>query len=91
MMVGNSLKSDIVPALEAGFWGVYVPHSLTWALEQGMEPTGNRRYREISHLGELIDSCAGSAHRRGHADRILPSFRPIRTWVFVRLALRAQL
>ena len=32
MMVGNSLKSDVVPAIEAGSWGVYVPHDLTWAL-----------------------------------------------------------
>ncbi|TIN10035.1 MAG: HAD family hydrolase, partial [Mesorhizobium sp.] len=32
MMVGNSLKSDVVPAIEAGSWGVHVPHELTWAL-----------------------------------------------------------
>ncbi|MGE0240495.1 MAG: HAD family hydrolase [Parvibaculaceae bacterium] len=55
MMVGNSLKSDIVPALAAGCWGVYVPHSLTWALEQDEAPTGNQRYRHITHLGELLD------------------------------------
>ena len=55
MMVGNSLKSDIVPALKAGCWGVYVPHSLTWALEQDEAPTGNQRYRHIAHLGELLD------------------------------------
>jgi putative hydrolase of the HAD superfamily len=59
MMVGNSLKSDIVPALEAGCWDVYVPHRLIWALEQDMESTGNRRYRQISHLGELIDIVRG--------------------------------
>jgi putative hydrolase of the HAD superfamily len=55
MMVGNSLKSDIVPALKAGCWGVYVPHSLTWALEQDETPAGNQRYRHIEHLGELPD------------------------------------
>ncbi len=32
MMVGNSLRSDVVPAIEAGSWGVYVPHDLTWAM-----------------------------------------------------------
>src|SRR3954471_10316493 len=31
MMVGNSLKSDIVPAIAAGSYGVFVPHALTWA------------------------------------------------------------
>jgi putative hydrolase of the HAD superfamily len=55
MMVGNSLKSDIVPALKAGCWGVYVPHSLTWALEQDEAPTGNQRFRHITHLGELLE------------------------------------
>ena len=55
MMVGNSLKSDIVPAIKAGSWGVYVPHSLTWALEQDEAPAGHRRYRHIEHLGELPD------------------------------------
>jgi len=32
-MVGNSPKSDIRPALEAGIGAVYVPHPRTWHLE----------------------------------------------------------
>lgn len=55
MIVGNSLKSDVVPAIEAGGWGVYVPHSLTWALEHTDEPEREPRFRRINHLGELID------------------------------------
>lgn len=55
MMVGNSLKSDIVPAIKAGCWGVYVPHSLTWALEQDETPAEDARYHHIAHLGELMD------------------------------------
>ena len=55
MMVGNSLKSDIVPAIRAGCWGVYVPHSLTWALEHDEAPAADARYRHIAHLGELMD------------------------------------
>lgn len=54
MMVGNSLKSDVVPALEAGGWGVYVPHDLTWVLEHMEEPTDSPRFRRIEHLGALI-------------------------------------
>ena len=41
MMVGNSLKSDVVPAIEAGSWGVYVPHELTWVLEHVDAPNGS--------------------------------------------------
>lgn len=33
-MVGNSPKSDINPAIEAGLGAVYVPHSRTWHLER---------------------------------------------------------
>jgi putative hydrolase of the HAD superfamily len=53
MMVGNSLKSDVVPAIEAGSWGVYVPHALTWALEHVEAPVEARRFRQLAHLGEL--------------------------------------
>jgi putative hydrolase of the HAD superfamily len=37
-MVGNSPKSDIVPALEAGLGAVYIPHEATWELELGDLP-----------------------------------------------------
>ena len=53
MMIGNSLKSDVVPAIEAGGWGVYVPHELTWVVEHADEPEGHPRFRRIQHLGEL--------------------------------------
>jgi putative hydrolase of the HAD superfamily len=53
MMVGNSLKSDVVPALEAGAWGVYVPHEITWAIEHESEPEDRPRYRRIGDLGAL--------------------------------------
>ena len=55
MMVGNSLKSDVVPAIEAGSWGVYVPHDLSWALEHAEAPVDAARFRRLAHLGELAD------------------------------------
>jgi putative hydrolase of the HAD superfamily len=53
MMVGNSLKSDVIPALEAGAWGVHVPHGMTWALEAADPPEGHRRFHAVSDLGQL--------------------------------------
>ena len=53
MMVGNSLKSDVVPAIAAGGWGVYVPHDLTWELEHHEPPLSHSRFREITDLGDL--------------------------------------
>ena len=55
MMVGNSLKSDVVPAIAAGSWGVYIPHELNWVLEHDEAPSDNPRYREIGGLGELAE------------------------------------
>jgi putative hydrolase of the HAD superfamily len=53
MMVGNSLKSDIVPAIEVGSWGIFIPHPLTWALEHVDAPTHAPRFRQIERIGEL--------------------------------------
>jgi putative hydrolase of the HAD superfamily len=53
MMVGNSLKSDVVPAIEAGSWGVYVPHELTWAAEHADTPEDHPRFRQVRDLGKL--------------------------------------
>ena len=55
MMVGNSLKSDVLPAIEAGSWGVYVPHDLTWAYEHAEAPLDAPRFRQVAHLGELAE------------------------------------
>ena len=52
-MVGNSLKSDVVPAIRAGSWGVYVPHELTWVLEHEEAPEADPRFRRIPDLGQL--------------------------------------
>ncbi|MGR6431913.1 HAD family hydrolase [Rhizobium sp. PAMB 3174] len=58
MMVGNSLKSDVVPAIAAGSYGVFVPHELTWVLEHVEPPREAPRFREISNLGQLLPLIA---------------------------------
>jgi putative hydrolase of the HAD superfamily len=37
IMVGNSPRSDILPALDAGLWAVFVPHEHTWEFEHEAE------------------------------------------------------
>jgi putative hydrolase of the HAD superfamily len=64
MMIGNSLKSDVVPAIAAGAWGVFVPHELTWVLEHVDKPAEAPRFREIATLGDvkpLIDEICSEA------------------------------
>ncbi|PJF09589.1 HAD family hydrolase [Pseudorhodobacter sp. MZDSW-24AT] len=55
MMVGNSLKSDVLPVLDVGGWGVHVPHGLTWALEHAEPPNGHGRFHQLPDLGGLAD------------------------------------
>jgi putative hydrolase of the HAD superfamily len=51
-MVGNSPRSDVNPALEAGIGAVYVPHPNTWDLEQE-EIADPERVVVISRFAEL--------------------------------------
>lgn len=57
-MVGNSLRSDILPAIAAGCWAIHVPHALTWAVEHADPPAPSPRFRQIDNLGELVDLIA---------------------------------
>jgi putative hydrolase of the HAD superfamily len=52
LMVGNSMRSDVVPVVQAGGWGVYVPHGLVWEIEHAEAPN-SPRYRHLKDLGEL--------------------------------------
>ncbi len=54
-MIDNSLKSGVVLALQAGSWGVNVPHELNWAMDHTKGPEAAERYRDITHLGEAAD------------------------------------
>lgn len=58
MMVGNSLKSDVIPAIAAGGWGIHVPHGLTWALEHADPPEGHPRFASLPDLGGLASFLA---------------------------------
>ena len=63
VMVGNSLKSDILPVLQLGARAVHVPYHVTWALEEADPPSEDaERWRRIEHLDELpavLSSWAG--------------------------------
>ena len=56
LMIGNSLRSDILPVLELGGWAVYIPQQVAWSHEQVELPAGNtQRFIQASHLGRLPD------------------------------------
>jgi putative hydrolase of the HAD superfamily len=66
LMVGNSVKSDILPVIELGGASVHIPHHLTWALEHAHPPVGAEgRFFSIAKMAELppVVSAWASAHR----------------------------
>ena len=71
LMVGDSMRSDVLPALEAGAWGVFCPSGLQWALERAPAPEAAPRYREIGSLAELpaLVEALGRGIRRARPRR----------------------
>jgi putative hydrolase of the HAD superfamily len=53
VMAGNSIRSDILPALEAGAWAAFVPFELCWSHEAADAPEEHERFVELGSLGEL--------------------------------------
>ena len=63
-MVGNSPRSDINPALEAGFNAVFIPHPATWALEReelAIAPAGQQLLilQALNELGMALEALSG--------------------------------
>jgi len=55
-MIGNSPRSDINPALQAGLNAVFIPHPHTWGLEQqDIRHDGNGRLLTLSTFAELLN------------------------------------
>ena len=53
VMIGNSLKSDVLPALEAGLWGIHIPYPLTAAHEVAEPPQDASRYAKLETIAEV--------------------------------------
>ena len=61
VMAGNSVRSDVLPPLEAGAYAAFIPFELVWAHEAADAPVGHARFREMQSLADLpawIDSLA---------------------------------
>lgn len=53
MVAGDSMRSDVLPALAAGAWAAHIPHPLAWSHEKSAGPDEELQFRELAHLGEL--------------------------------------
>lgn len=60
LMVGNSLKSDVLPVVEIGGTAVFIPYHITWDHEIVPETEQTaKQYVELDHIGQLVKWVAG--------------------------------
>jgi len=56
LMIGNSLKSDILPLVNIGASAIHIPFHTTWQHENvSEEQTNGRNYKTIERLTEILD------------------------------------
>jgi putative hydrolase of the HAD superfamily len=65
LMIGNSLKSDVLPVLEIGGHAIHIPFETTWVHEMvdeaELEDKNFMRLNHITHLPGLIESLSSGA------------------------------
>ena len=60
-MIGDSMRSDILPALEAGAWALHVPQAAGWAHEAAPVPIDHPRYCRFEGVPHAADWLLSSA------------------------------
>lgn len=55
MMIGNSLKSDILPVLNVGGHGVHVPYHITWAHEHIEDTIDDEKFRSVETIRQVLE------------------------------------
>jgi len=55
MMMGNSLKSDVLPVLAIGGHAVHIPYHTTWAHETIEHRVEHANFRQAAHMQEVLE------------------------------------
>ena len=55
LMIGNSLKSDVLPLLELGAHAFHVPFHTTWEYEKVETTIVNEQFRGLENIGEVLE------------------------------------
>jgi len=54
LMLGNSLKSDVLPVLAIGGHGIHIPYHTTWAHEKTEHPVQHDNFRQVTIIKEIL-------------------------------------
>jgi putative hydrolase of the HAD superfamily len=55
LMVGNSLKSDVLPVISIGGHGFHVPYHITWGHEKIEKTIEHCNFKELKKLTEILE------------------------------------
>ena len=55
VMIGNSIKSDILPVINIGASAIHVPYHTTWQHENDHEETDNSKFVTVEKLAEILN------------------------------------
>lgn len=55
MMIGNSLKSDILPVLNLGGHAIHIPYHVTWAHERIDATIDHKNFRQVEKIREVLN------------------------------------
>jgi putative hydrolase of the HAD superfamily len=58
MMIGNSMRADVVPALDAGAWGIHVPSEHVWSMDLEDDPQDASRFRRLADITGVVPLIA---------------------------------
>ncbi len=53
LMIGNSLKSDVLPVITLGGYGVHIPYHITWGHEKIEKMIDHSNYKQLNSLSEI--------------------------------------
>ena len=54
LMVGNSLKSDVLPVLNIGGYAIHVPYHITWAHEEIEQSIDSGMFRSVESIKDIL-------------------------------------
>lgn len=55
LMIGNSLKSDVLPVLNLGGHGIHIPYHTTWAHEKIDHEITHENFKQLTHIKEILN------------------------------------
>ncbi|SEE39090.1 putative hydrolase of the HAD superfamily [Tenacibaculum sp. MAR_2010_89] len=56
LMIGNSLKSDVLPLLNIGASAIHIPFHTTWEHEKVTQDTTNLNYKSYTKITDILNS-----------------------------------